>query len=442
VDNEGAATAAGGQVFVAGYYGFGNEGDEAILEGLRAGLRALRSGLSWVVTSGNPEQTSRRHSVASIPWTDPAAIADAVASSALVVVGGGGLFQDYWGCDPATLFTPAHTSITFYGLPIVLAALLGKPAVLHGIGVGPLRTESGRRFARALADAATRVSVRDKASRDLLVSVGVAPERPVVTADLSFGLDAPGAPAPNPREQRIGVALRHWAFGPPPDQWEGDVAEGLDRYLDQRPEMRALFIPLQAGDRELEDDRAVAHRVREGLRHRSRTDVLPIAESPRTIREAFGRCRVVLGMRLHAVLFSMAAGRPVVGLGYDPKIASVLSDAGQAEGVIRLEELPHRDLARMLDEAQAVDPAHVERLRRGARAAAMMAIEAMDSGEPARLAPELGRIVVQSWKAQIQTHLRQQASLTSSTGRPGELHRRWLNLAVELKRLGSTLRGR
>lgn len=45
------STTAAGRVFACGYYGFGNEGDEAILEGLRAGLEAQRPGRAWVVTS-------------------------------------------------------------------------------------------------------------------------------------------------------------------------------------------------------------------------------------------------------------------------------------------------------------------------------------------------------------------------------------------------------
>ena len=39
------STTAAGRVFARGYCGFGNEGDEAILEGLRAGLEAQRPGL-------------------------------------------------------------------------------------------------------------------------------------------------------------------------------------------------------------------------------------------------------------------------------------------------------------------------------------------------------------------------------------------------------------
>lgn len=161
------------RIFVAGYYGFGNEGDEAILEGLRSTVAELRSDTAWVVTSGAPSLTTRRHGVRAIHWREPAAIASEIAACDLVIVGGGGLFQDYWGCDVSTLFTPEHANITFYGLPVILAGLLGKPAVLYAVGVGPLRTPEGRAFVCALATSATSVSVRDEGSREALVQSGV-----------------------------------------------------------------------------------------------------------------------------------------------------------------------------------------------------------------------------------------------------------------------------
>jgi polysaccharide pyruvyl transferase WcaK-like protein len=79
---------------IAGYYGFGNTGDEAILAALVAGLAARRTTTRLVVVSGDPAQTRQRHGVDAVFWRDPLSIAEAVRASDLVVIGGGGLFQD------------------------------------------------------------------------------------------------------------------------------------------------------------------------------------------------------------------------------------------------------------------------------------------------------------------------------------------------------------
>src|SRR6516225_2330901 len=155
-------------VLIAGYYGFGNTGDEAILAALVSGLAARRSNARVVVVSGDPGQTRQRHGVDAVFWLDPLSLAEAVRGSDLVVIGGGGLFQDYDGADPGTLLTPKHGGITFYAGPALLAATARKPYCLHANGFGPLTSEPARRIVRAVASGASRISVRDEASRSLL----------------------------------------------------------------------------------------------------------------------------------------------------------------------------------------------------------------------------------------------------------------------------------
>jgi polysaccharide pyruvyl transferase WcaK-like protein len=281
------------------------------------------------------------------------------------------------------------------------------------------------------------VSVRDRASRELLVSLGLSPERILLSGDASFHLAAPPAPGGG-EEDRIGVSLRHWPLGPSPETWEPPVAEALDRVLEQRPGARVVFVPLQAGGREIEDDPAVAARVRDRLRHRDRADILGPRDLPHGARGALARCRVVLAMRLHALLFAMAAGRPVVGLSYDPKIEAALRDAGLEESVVRLEDLPSRDLASLLEKARAADPAHVDGLRRGVRGSAQAAVAAMESGVRARLTPTLGAVVIEAWMKQLQEGPPDQRD---AMRRLEALQERWEVLVTQVQDLRSRLRG-
>src|SRR5262249_18726553 len=74
----------GQSIFVAGYYGFGNAGDELILHCIVEQLRALKPALEIAVASGNPESTSARHAVRAVPWTDIDALTQAVEQCGLV----------------------------------------------------------------------------------------------------------------------------------------------------------------------------------------------------------------------------------------------------------------------------------------------------------------------------------------------------------------------
>src|SRR5262245_36030058 len=205
-------------VVLAGYYGFGNTGDEAILASILAGLRRRVPGTVFVVVSGDPEATKRQHGVDAVFWKDVPAISASIGRSDVVLVGGGGLFQDYWGLDTKTLLTPRHGEIAFYAGTVVLAALARKPALLYGLGFGPLASPEARRYARAVAEAAVHISVRDEASRDLLRAAGVPEARITVSADPAFALE-PAENAPDlaelcraagvePRRPILGVALR------------------------------------------------------------------------------------------------------------------------------------------------------------------------------------------------------------------------------------------
>jgi polysaccharide pyruvyl transferase WcaK-like protein len=89
-------------VFIAGYYGFENAGDEAILRCIVEHLRALRPGLDIAVASGSPEKTAARYGVRGVAWNEIHAVRGAVEQCSLVLVGGGGIFHDYWGVDPDT----------------------------------------------------------------------------------------------------------------------------------------------------------------------------------------------------------------------------------------------------------------------------------------------------------------------------------------------------
>jgi polysaccharide pyruvyl transferase WcaK-like protein len=104
---------SGRRVLIAGYYGFGNTGDEAILAAMLEDLRALMPELEVCVVSGDPLETRASHGVSAVTFTDLAGIRDAAERADLLILGGGGLFQDHWPFEPATILTPHHLGIAF-----------------------------------------------------------------------------------------------------------------------------------------------------------------------------------------------------------------------------------------------------------------------------------------------------------------------------------------
>ena len=382
------------RVVVAGYYGFGNTGDEAILAALLADLRALAPALSAAVTAEDTASTSAAHGVDAVHWRDVPAIAAAVRDADLVLVGGGGLFQDSLAFDPDAILTSRHHGISFYGGIPLLAAAFGTPCAMYAVGVGPLTTPAGRSGTRAAFEQAGLITVRDAGSKEILVRLGIDAGRVAVTGDPAFAL----APAPRERADerraaagldtaarpRIGVALRHWEIGVDPSHWEEQVAHGLDTFLDEVKGV-AAFVPFQARGEGLTDDVAVARRVQARMRNAARTAVLGAGASPAETLAAIAGCDVVLGMRLHSLVFAMSAGVAAVALAYDPKVRAAMAEAEDAGPTLDLASVDARALADALTDTWA------RRDEIGRRFAAAAARRRERARETARLALALAR---------------------------------------------------
>ena len=249
-------------------------------------------------------------------------------------MGGGGLFHDYWGVDPDTFLTDRHWGVAYYAGPALLASLYRKPLMLYAVGVGPLYSGHGRKFTRLAAQAAHAITVRDPSSKSLLEELGISGDRIRVTADPGF-LFVPETSAsleeavPEGFELRrpvLGVAARHWGVGVHPDFLERELAAALDLFVKETGGT-VVLVPFQDISGERENDRATAGRI---LGHMRLPGSAVVAGEGSTDR-IYGwlrDCDLVLGMRLHALIFAATAGVPAVALSYDPKVDEVAGRLG------------------------------------------------------------------------------------------------------------------
>ncbi|HEY2289799.1 MAG TPA: polysaccharide pyruvyl transferase family protein [Thermoanaerobaculia bacterium] len=433
------------KILIAGYYGHGNAGDEAILAGMLDALRALRPDLTITVASGDPQRTTAEHGVRAVAAGDLPALIAAVAASDLVILGGGGLFQDYWPVPEETFLTERQGGLLAYLAYPALAALLGRPAMIYAAGVGPLATEEGRRLTRVAFALCRRSTVRDPGSLALLAEI--APDLFVeLAADPAFRLQPAAAPEIDrllaslgigTDERLTGVALRHWDFGVSPEVWEAEVARALGLHLSKTPG-KLLFLPFQSEAGTWEDDLAVSRRVAAALGDRAL--VIDRGSSPAELAGVIGRCERVLAMRYHAALFALAAGVPAAALAYDPKVASLLDEAGLGSLALPPARWRAEEIAAALREAGGPGPR--ERLagfageqRRRAGRAAEAALEALDARPPQR--SEADRFLAATAMAKVQAVLRledergelrrllaaAQAELNETRGRAQDLDR-------------------
>lgn len=302
------------RIVVAGYYGHDNAGDEAIAEAVVHALRSLAPDAHITVMSGNPERTRARLGVEAAHRFSPRQVLAALARCHLLVFGGGSLLQD----------VTSFRSLLYYQALLALALLLGRPVAIYANGLGPIRSRLGRLFTGFLLRRARLVSLRDRDSWEEARRLGV--RDAVLTADPAFLL------SPSPAEElaairraegwdtlprpRVGVAPRPWPASP---RFVGELAAALDTLA--RQGITVVFLPMQYP----QDMTAIAQ-VRAAMREPS--CVLTGRYTPGQLLALAGELDLVIGMRLHALIFAVAAGVPVVGVSYDPKVESFLAEVG------------------------------------------------------------------------------------------------------------------
>ena len=75
------------------------------------------------------------------------------------------------------------------------------------------------------------------------------------------------------------------------------------------------------------------------------------------LRGMLSSMEVVVGMRLHSLIFASAGGTPIVGISYDVKVDSFIQDSG-AKRCIQLKDLSAQMLTEYIDEAVAGGRSH------------------------------------------------------------------------------------
>ena len=348
------------RIFLSGYYGYVNAGDEAvlaaILEHASAHLQERGQPAEFIVTSGDPAQTVGWHSspdfaLRAIGRQNPRDLLSGIRACDVFVSGGGSLLQDV---------TSLRNVVYYTGL-IRLAALARKPVAIYAQGVGPLRRPRAQKLARAAMQKASVITVRDQASSDLLRQIGVT--RPIeVTADPVWGLSTRHDAAPEPDAWT--VSLRSWIG-------EGAEFKGFNASLAQiarEKNARLRLLPMQ-----FEHDEPICRKYLHEHGDTSRDQVLASQRlGPREMVSLAASGSLMIAMRLHALIFAASRGVPCVAVNYDPKVKAL----AQIMGAPCLDDLDDADKLRAaIEEAHALSPERRRELADLARLNARRALE-------------------------------------------------------------------
>lgn len=300
------------KIVISGYYGFNNAGDEAMLTAIVESLRKLEPEVALTVISGNPTETKTKYNVESIYRFDAPQILTVLKNTDLLVSGGGSLLQD----------VTSKKSLLYYLTVIAAAKHFGKKVMLFAQGIGPIRCGFLRTLTKWVCRKADLITVRDEESKSELVRLGIPEEQVHVTADAVLSLDTVSRFKGMDILKKAGLDLEKPVIGVSVRHWEDDklclqeLGKALHR-IGEDQGAQVVLLPLQNPvDIPVCDD--LSFYIPDIPQ--SKVVLLHDKYTTEEFLSIIANFKLLVGMRLHALVFAAVMQVPFLAISYDPKV--------------------------------------------------------------------------------------------------------------------------
>ena len=299
------------RVLVSGYYGYDNLGDETILETI---CSRYKDQYDLVVLSKQPQQTEKKFGVTAVSRFHMLKVRKAVRNCDLLLSGGGSLLQD----------RTSTRSLLYYLSVMHLAQRNGKPVMVYANGIGPVRGKRNRKLVVQVLQKVSKITLRDEDSLRELQNMGLKRKDILVTADPVFSLKPQGTEMAAELWAQLGIPKDAPVMGISLRTVSQNAAERLAALVDgicADTGYIPVFLCMQPAV-DLRSAKTVMERMH------TKAYLLPGQLTEQQTMSALGTMQLVISMRLHALVFAAAAGTPVMGFDYDPKVVSLLRTLG------------------------------------------------------------------------------------------------------------------
>ncbi len=316
------------RVFVVGMPGAGNLGDDLI-----SVMLADHIGRRWpqaevgILSSGQPIPLDYPKTIrpSILPmrrrrsWQEfvgrMQAINNFVSEADLILIGGGGLFQD------------SHSRFTVHKwLRDTLGTGLHRiPAAAVGVGFGPFNKQFSLWYLKKALARLSTIQVRDDESADIVTSLGYSAS---ISPDIVSGTSLDETPfrrqlgsSPDPA---LGCSIRPWSG------LEFDALVNLICTTARKDGLSVRLFVFEHAEPYNTSENDYALRLQSALRDKQvRADVFCYSKSPLDeFAEAFSSVTKAIAVRFHANILWQKLGIPVLPISYAPKVTRLYKEQG------------------------------------------------------------------------------------------------------------------
>ena len=283
-----------GSVLLAGYFGCGNTGDEAMLEAEKEAISAFLPGTPVNVLRGWERKS-------------PGKVIGALNRSDMLILGGGSLLTD----------AASTRSLAYYLALIEAGRRCGCRMALLGDGIGPFSDPENEESALLGLREVRKIALRDRTSFDYLMKRGVKAEKLYSGADPVFLARKEDPVWSGYLRRKYAIPEKNAFFVFPRKKESASLLSAVRALADHGK--TPVIVPLHP-----EYDRKAA----EALQNRAGGILLDEGLTGKELIGLMEGADFAITERYHGLVFAICAGIPAVPISFDPKTDSLCLDAG------------------------------------------------------------------------------------------------------------------
>lgn len=283
------------RIFLIGYFGYGNAGDELLRETCTKKILENFKDYTVSILIGNKLPARKSDSIKYVRRRSFTDVIEELIKSEAVIVPGGGVFQSI----------TSSRSMFYYYVIIRIARALGTKVILPAQGLGPWKEgKSGDWLHKHLGEElrlATYISVRDNSSVEMFKEVTSSEAYVEVATDMAFLNES----IINAEKKARKDSMKLYAIIR--NSVRDSVAIATDLMTIARDNENLELVPVAF--QQHEDTLA--------WKKAGWTDEIKLVND---FENAFEGADLVVSMRLHGCILATAQGIPWIGITYDPKV--------------------------------------------------------------------------------------------------------------------------
>lgn len=327
------------KILVSGYYGHGNNGDNAMLMSIIEDIKSVCENADITIISGTPKETKEAFGVKTVHKYNFIAIILAIFGCDVLILGGGTLIQD----------VTSTKSLHYYLGIIRCAKILKKKVMLYANGFNSMTSFKNIENTRDVLNKVDVITLRDEKSFKELENIGVNMPEIKITADPAF-LIAPDDQGGEilahygiaENKPLLGIAV-HKSKNNPKD-FEEKIASFCD-YAAEKYGLFPVFLPM-----EKRSDYSLCASIKNKMR--SRSVVIGTNYELPSVLSVMKQMHICVGTGIYSHIYSAISNVPMIGI-YDSKDWGLWEYMHGDEYLVNIEEFSENNLKEHLDNISA-----------------------------------------------------------------------------------------